>query len=78
MVPAIQHVNDRVPKRTGVAPEITLDPEVLKDSTLGAFVGAMEGSRSPAQPRTILTPKSINNANPANVIPSILVRIFKV
>lgn len=42
MVPAIQHVNDRVPKRTGVAPEITLDPEVLKDSTLGAFVGAMD------------------------------------
>lgn len=42
IVPAIQTVNDRVPKRTGVAPEITLDPEVLKDSTMGAFVGAME------------------------------------
>ncbi|MEJ2124810.1 MAG: hypothetical protein P8Y47_08370 [Alphaproteobacteria bacterium] len=28
--------------RTGVAPQLTLDPNVLKESTMGAFVGAME------------------------------------
>jgi hypothetical protein len=42
MVPALQMMHEKPKLRTGVAPEITLDPSVLKESTLGAFVGAMD------------------------------------
>lgn len=38
----IEQVHNMVPKRTGVAPDITLDPSVLEKSTMGAFVGAIE------------------------------------
>lgn len=38
----IQMFSDRPQLRTGVAPQLTLDPSVLKESTMGAFVGAME------------------------------------
>lgn len=38
----MQMFSDKPQLRTGVAPQITLDPSVLKESTMGAFVGAIE------------------------------------
>lgn len=38
----IEQVKDMVPARTGVAPDLTLDPSVLEKSTMGAFVGALD------------------------------------
>ncbi len=38
----ISQVDNMTPKRTGVAPDISLDPGVLEKATMGAFVGALE------------------------------------
>lgn len=38
----IQHVGDHTQKRTGVAPQLSLDPNVLQQSTAGAFMGALD------------------------------------
>lgn len=42
ILPVIQHLQDRTQVRTGVAPGLSLDPDVLRQSTEGAFMGAME------------------------------------
>jgi len=38
------HINTMKGVRTGVSPETSLDPNVLKDATFGAFMGAMENA----------------------------------
>jgi len=38
----MQMFTEKPQMRTGVAPQLTLDPSVLKESTMGAFVGAVE------------------------------------
>lgn len=42
LLPVIQHAQQSVPMRTGVAPENNVDPDVLQQTTVGAFMGAME------------------------------------
>lgn len=42
ILPVIQHSESKVSMRTGVAPENNVDPNVLQQSTYGAFMGAME------------------------------------
>ena len=42
IVPVLQRMDEQQQRRTGVAPNLTLDPEVLQQSTMGAFVGAMD------------------------------------
>lgn len=37
-----QSLRDDIQQRTGVAPTLSLDPAVLRDSTMGAYLGAME------------------------------------
>lgn len=41
VLPVIQHMDDARAMRSGVNPGQSLDPNVLKESTLGAFLGAM-------------------------------------
>lgn len=40
----LDQLKDAPQLRTGVAPQLTLDPEVLSKSTMGAFVGALEAA----------------------------------
>ena len=40
----IEHFEEKTQMRTGVSPQLTLDPSVLKDSTMGAFMGALENA----------------------------------
>lgn len=42
ILPVIQHVDDRQANRTGITPNLSLDPSVLQQSTMGAFMGALE------------------------------------
>lgn len=42
ILPVIQHVQAATPLRTGIAPENNVDSDVLQQSTVGAFMGAME------------------------------------
>jgi hypothetical protein len=42
IMPVIQYVTDSAQTRTGIAPNLSLDPQVLQQSTLGAFTGALE------------------------------------
>lgn len=42
ILPVIQHVGELRKMRSGVSPEVSLDPNVLQEATLGAFVGALE------------------------------------
>ena len=42
ILPVVQHAQTTVPIRTGVAPENNVDPDVLQQTTAGAFMGAME------------------------------------
>lgn len=44
LLAALDHFNDKTQMRTGVAPELTLDPTVLKEATMGAFMGALENA----------------------------------
>lgn len=37
-------LKDDIQSRTGVAPNLSLDPAVLKESTMGAYMGAMEAA----------------------------------
>ena len=40
----LETMRNSTQERTGVAPNLTLDPEVLAKSTMGAFVGALEAA----------------------------------
>lgn len=42
LLPVIQHFDDRQSMRTGVSPNNALDPNVLQESTMGAFMAGME------------------------------------
>ena len=42
LLPVIQHAQASTSMRTGVAPENNVDPDVLQNTTYGAFMGAME------------------------------------
>ena len=42
ILPIIQHAQASVSMRSGVAPENSVDPHVLQQSTYGAFMGAMD------------------------------------
>ncbi len=42
LLAVIQHVKEQPKMRTGVAPELSLDPSVLQQSTMGAFMGALD------------------------------------
>ena len=42
ILPVLQYLIESIPMRTGVAPEQNLDPRTVQESTLGAFLGAME------------------------------------
>lgn len=42
ILPVMQHLEERKKLRTGVAPELSVDPEVLKESTMGAFTQALD------------------------------------
>ena len=42
LLPVLQHVGNAVSMRSGVAPENNVDPNVLQQTTAGAFMGAME------------------------------------
>ena len=42
ILPVIQHVNEHKANRTGVNPQVNLDPQVLQQTTEGAFMGALE------------------------------------
>jgi hypothetical protein len=42
ILPVLQHMDDRKANRTGVNPQVSLDPDVLQQSTAGAFMGALE------------------------------------
>ena len=42
IMPMLQRIDEQRQLRTGVAPNLTLDPEVLQQSTMGAFMGAMD------------------------------------
>lgn len=42
ILPVIQHIDERKGNRTGVNPQVNLDPSVLQKSTMGAFMGALE------------------------------------
>lgn len=42
LMPAIQFVTDAQQTRTGIAPNLSLDPAVLQKTTMGAFQGALE------------------------------------
>ncbi len=42
ILPAAQALDDRVATRTGIAPNISLDPANMQQSTMGAFMGALE------------------------------------
>lgn len=42
LLEAIKHVKDQPQLRTGVAPSLSLDPSVLQQSTMGAFMGALD------------------------------------
>lgn len=44
ILPVLQAMDAMGEKRTGVAPSLSLDPNVLKESTEGAFMGAMEAA----------------------------------
>jgi len=42
ILPVIQYVTDAQQTRTGIAPNLSLDPKVIQQSTMGAFSGALE------------------------------------
>ena len=42
LLSVVEYVKSLPAKRTGVAPELSLDPSILKDSTMGAFMGALD------------------------------------
>ena len=42
ILPVIQHAQAATSMRTGVAPENNMDPNVVQESTYGAFMGALE------------------------------------
>lgn len=42
LLSVIQHIKEQPKMRTGVAPELSLDPSVLQQSTMGAFMGALD------------------------------------
>lgn len=42
LLQVIEFMKDQTQLRTGVAPQVSLDPAVLRDSTMGAFMGALE------------------------------------
>jgi len=42
LLEVIKHVEEKPQLRTGIAPNLSLDPEVLNGSTMGAFMGALD------------------------------------
>ena len=42
LLTVIEHIKQQPKMRTGVAPELSLDPSVLQQSTMGAFMGALD------------------------------------
>ena len=42
LLAVIQHIKEQPKMRTGVAPELSLDPNTLQQSTMGAFMGALD------------------------------------
>lgn len=42
LLAVIQHVGNMPKMRTGVAPDLSLDPSTLQQSTMGAFMGALD------------------------------------
>lgn len=42
LLQVLQHIDDKPQMRTGVAPNLSLDPSVLQQSTMGAFMGALD------------------------------------
>lgn len=42
ILPVLQHLDERTANRTGINPQVNLNPEVLQQSTMGAFMGALE------------------------------------
>lgn len=42
LLQVLEHFDNQAQMRTGVAPQLSLDPAVLKDSTMGAFMGALD------------------------------------
>ncbi len=42
LLPVLQHFNDRQQNRSGIAPQLAMDPAVLQQATMGAFMGALE------------------------------------
>ena len=42
ILPIMQRMDEQKQLRSGVAPDFTLDPEVLQQSTMGAFMGAID------------------------------------
>jgi len=44
LIPLTQSLNDTKKVRTGISPELSLDPEILRGSTAGAFMNALENA----------------------------------
>lgn len=44
LLPLTQSLNDIKKVRTGISPELSLDPAILRDSTAGAFMNALENA----------------------------------
>lgn len=42
ILPVLQHLDERTANRSGINPQVNLNPDVLQQSTFGAFMGAME------------------------------------
>lgn len=42
ILPVLQHLDERTANRTGINPQVNLNPDVLQQSTMGAFMGALE------------------------------------
>lgn len=44
LLPVLQHFNERQQNRSGISPQLAMDPAVLQQATMGAFMGALEES----------------------------------
>lgn len=44
LVPLTENLNDIKKVRTGISPELSLNPDILRDSTAGAFMNALENA----------------------------------
>ena len=41
ILPVLNEIRDRTATRTGVAPQLSLNPQILQEATMGAFMGAL-------------------------------------